>query len=83
MVNPDEVRDLGFGAAVARNARTRRVPCSVAATAETYTQVVRARTSYVAEEVIFNARFLNILEWTESGSASVDDRRIGEVERVA
>ena len=55
----------------------------VAATAETYMQVVRARTSYVAEEVICNARFSNILEWTESGSASVDICRISEVERVA
>ncbi len=55
----------------------------VSATAETYAPVVRARISYVAEEVIFNARFLNILEWTEYGSASVDVRRIGEVERVA
>jgi hypothetical protein len=41
------------------------------------------RTSYVAEEVIFDARFANILEEEESGSASIDVRRIGEVERVA
>ena len=54
-----------------------------AGNSRTYAQGVRARISYVAEEVIFNARFLNILEWTESGSASVDVRRIGEVERVA
>lgn len=54
----------------------------VAATAETYSQVVRARSSYVAEEVIFNAQFLNILEESESGATSVDIRRIGEVERV-
>ncbi len=45
--------------------------------------MVRARVSYVAEEVIFNARFLNILEWKESGSASVGICRISEVERVA
>jgi hypothetical protein len=51
----------------------------VAATAEIYSQEVRVRTSYVAEEVIF----ANILEEEESGSASIDVRRIGEVERVA
>jgi hypothetical protein len=55
----------------------------VAATAEIYSQEVRVRTSYVAEEVIFDARFANILEEEESGSASIDVRRIGEVERVA
>lgn len=54
----------------------------VAATAETYSQVVRARSSYVAEEVVFNARFVNILEETESGGASIDIRRIGEIART-
>ena len=55
----------------------------VVATAETYAQQVRARSSYVADEVVFNARFVNILEEKESGRASIDIRRIGEVERVA
>ncbi len=36
----------------------------------------------MSEEVIFDARFANILE-EESGNASIDVRRIGEVERVA
>jgi len=43
---------------------------------------VRARTSYVAEDVMFDARFTNILE-EESGIASIDVRRISEIERVA
>ncbi len=55
----------------------------VAATAEIYSQVVRVRGSYVADEVIFDARFVNILEELESGEPSIDIRRIGEVERVA
>jgi inward rectifier potassium channel len=55
----------------------------VAATAETYSQEVRVRSSYVADEVMFNARFVNILEENELGGARIDVRRIGEVERVA
>ncbi len=55
----------------------------VAATAEIYSQVVRVRSSYVADEVIFDARFVNILEESESGGSTIDIRRIGEVERVA
>jgi inward rectifier potassium channel len=54
----------------------------VAGFAEVYSQIVRARTSYVAEEVQFGARFTSILEETESGGGQVDIRRIGEVERI-
>jgi hypothetical protein len=42
----------------------------VAATAEIYSQEVRVRTSYVAEEVIFDARFANILEEEDSRTSS-------------
>ena len=55
----------------------------VAATAEIYSQVVRARSSYLAEDVIFDARFVNIYEQSESGGTHVDVRRLGEIERVA
>lgn len=55
----------------------------VAATAEIYSQVVRVRGSYLAEEVIFGARFVNILEEPESGGPTIDIRRIGEIEMVA
>lgn len=55
----------------------------VAGFAEVYSQVVRARTSYVADEVRFDARFTSILEETESGGGQVDIRRIGEIDRVA
>ncbi len=55
----------------------------VAGFAEVYSQVVRARTSYVPEEVKFDARFTKIMEETESGGGQVDIRRIGEFEQVA
>ena len=55
----------------------------VAATAEIYSQVVRVRSSYLAEDVIFDARFVNIYEAADSGGARIDVRRIGEIERVA
>jgi len=32
--------------------------------------------------VVFDARFVNILETTAAGASSVDIRRIGEMERV-
>ncbi|MGI9647225.1 MAG: ion channel [Acidimicrobiia bacterium] len=53
----------------------------VAATAEIYSQVVRGRGSYVADEVVFGARFVKILEETESGGSTIDIRRISEIER--
>jgi len=52
----------------------------VAATAETYANVVRTRSSYVADEVDWNHRFSNILEPTDSGALRIDVRRIGEIE---
>ncbi len=50
--------------------------------AEVYSQVVRARTSYVAEEVHFDAQFVGITEETESGGGQVDVRRIGDIEQA-
>jgi inward rectifier potassium channel len=55
----------------------------VAATAEIYSQVVRVRSSYVAADVVFGARFANIYELSDSRGTSIDVRRIGEIERVA
>jgi len=54
----------------------------VAGFAEVYSQVVRARTSYVADEVKFGARFASIMEETESGGGQVDVRRIGEMDSL-
>jgi len=45
--------------------------------------VVRARTSYVADEVKFGARFASIMEETESGGGQVDVRRIGEMDSLS
>ena len=55
----------------------------VAGFAEVYSQVVRARTSYVPDEVQFDSRFMNITEETESGGGRVDVQRIGDIEQVA
>lgn len=55
----------------------------VSATTETYFEVVRARSSYLSDEVVWGARFSNILEETDHGAARVDIRRIGELEPAA
>ncbi|MDH3733738.1 MAG: ion channel [Gemmatimonadota bacterium] len=55
----------------------------VTATAETYGVPVRTRASYIADEVVWNARFTNILEVQESGQARVDIRRLDEFERLS
>lgn len=65
------------------NAAHAEILIQVEATAEIYSQVVRVRSSYLAEDVIFDARFVNIYEQSESGSTRIDVRRIGEIERVA
>jgi hypothetical protein len=44
---------------------------------------VRVRSSYVAEDVVFGARFANIYELTDAGGTSIDVQRISEIERVA
>lgn len=84
VVHPiDEISPLyGWDAARLGSARAEFL-IQVAATAEIYSQVVRVRSSYVAEDVLFNSRFANILEEIESGASSIDIRRIGEIERVA
>ncbi|GAF69518.1 unnamed protein product, partial [marine sediment metagenome] len=65
------------------NAAHAEILIQVAATAEIYSQVVRVHSSYLAEDVIFDARFVNIYEQSESGGTHVDVRRLGEIERVA
>ncbi len=55
----------------------------VAVTPETYFEVVRSRTSYVADEVLWGARFADILEEDENGKVRIDVRRIGEVSPAA
>lgn len=52
----------------------------VAATAETYFEVVRARSSYVSEEVAWGVRFTSILEETDEGEPRIDLRRIDHIE---
>ncbi len=53
----------------------------VTATAETYSKIVRARSSYVADEVEWDSRYANILEILDGGRATIDVRRLGDLER--
>lgn len=50
---------------------------------EMSSQAVHVRTSYIAREVIWNARFRRIFEHAEDGSASLDIRRLDEIDLVA
>ncbi len=50
----------------------------VAATDENYAEVVRARSSYVADEIQWDARFANIFEENEEGVIEIDLRRLHE-----
>jgi len=54
----------------------------VAATDEIYSEVVRARSSYVADEIVWDQKFASILETTEDGVIGIDLRRIHELEDV-
>lgn len=47
---------------------------------ETFTQTVHARHSYIAEEIVWNRRFVDILGWTEDGTRLIDYRRFHDVE---
>ena len=47
---------------------------------ETYSQTVHARSSYKAEEVIWNARFVDMYRPPENGLISVDLSKISDVE---
>lgn len=47
---------------------------------ETFSQVVHVRTSYRAEEVVWNARFADMFLRTDEGLVGVDMRRLHEIE---
>ena len=46
---------------------------------ETFAQPIHARHSFVAEDLRWNARFVDILGWTDDGRRAVDFRRFDEV----
>jgi inward rectifier potassium channel len=46
---------------------------------ETFVQPIHARHSFVAEDLRWDARFVDILGWTDDGRRSVDFRRFDEV----
>ena len=58
--------------------------CIITATDETFAQVVHARTSYKAQELVWGAKFTNIfLPPDDRGRLAVDIDRIDEYEQVA
>ena len=50
---------------------------------ETFSQTVHTRTSYVAEDIVWNARFANIFRQEQSGTLEVAVDRIHEYERLS
>ncbi|HXY39709.1 MAG TPA: ion channel [Vicinamibacteria bacterium] len=54
----------------------------VSGTDEVFSQVVHARTSYRADEVVWGARFADMFLRTEEGLVGVDLRRIHDLERT-
>jgi len=49
---------------------------------ETFSQMVHARSSYKAEEVLWGARYKNIFEQTDDSPLAMEVSRIGEVEEA-
>lgn len=45
----------------------------------TFSQTVHARHSYLAEEIVWNRRFVDILDMTEDGTRIVDYRRFHDL----
>jgi inward rectifier potassium channel len=49
---------------------------------DTYAQQVHARSSYRSEDVVWNAKFRNIIEQTQEGKMAIDINRIHEYDMV-
>ncbi len=54
----------------------------VTAVDETYSQTVHARGDYIAEEIVWDARFTDIFHHSESGLLGIDLRRLDEIEEL-
>jgi inward rectifier potassium channel len=50
---------------------------------ETFSQTVHTRSSYKPEEMVWGARFTNILNRDKDGAVTVDVRQLHEIERVS
>jgi inward rectifier potassium channel len=57
--------------------------CSLMGIDETFSQTVHSRHSYVADELMWNARFVDILSMQQDGKRIVDYRRFHEVQSAA
>jgi inward rectifier potassium channel len=49
---------------------------------ETSSQTIHARHSYIADEIVWNRRFANILDWLEDGTRVIDYRRFHDLEEL-
>ena len=85
----EELRDLGFGALVARESRERllnrdgsfNVARRATDTDRTFSQMVHARSSYKPHEIAWNARFTDIFRRPpRGGRLAVDIGRIHGIE---
>ena len=55
----------------------------VTAVDETFSQTVYARSSYRADEVVWDARFADMFQESDPRQLSVDLRRLGQVVKVS
>jgi inward rectifier potassium channel len=55
----------------------------ITGTDETFSQTVHARTSYKPDEILFGKKFASIYEPLQDGIASIDVRRLSEVENAS
>ena len=55
---------------------------AISAVDQDLSKTVYIRHSYIPEEMVFGARFANILERTQDGTIVVDPERIHEIEKI-
>jgi len=49
---------------------------------ETTLQPVHARTSYLAHDILFGHRFVDVIGWTADGRRAIDYRRFHDAEKL-
>jgi inward rectifier potassium channel len=81
VVHPIDDKSPMFGCSRADLERTdAEVLILITGTDETFSQTVHARTSYKPDEILYGKKFASIYEPLEDGVASIDVRRLSEVE---
>lgn len=83
LVHPIDEKSPLYGATAADLDRTdAEVLILISGTDETFSTTVHARTSYKPSEIAWGHKFASIYEPLEEGVASIDVRRLSEVERA-